>query len=89
MALGLAKLGLMTVESIWMSLAGLVPVYVGTRLGGIVRQRMDAEAFRKVVLMMLIVFGVVLVGKTALAWFGHRIRWLKGGYRPRRASLRA
>ena len=31
------------------------------------RQRMGAESFRKVVLMMLIVFGVVLVGKTALA----------------------
>ncbi|NRB55653.1 MAG: sulfite exporter TauE/SafE family protein [Salinicola sp.] len=67
MALGLAKLGLMTADSIWISLAGLVPVYLGTRLGGAVRQRMGAESFRKVVLMMLIVFGVVLVGKTALA----------------------
>ena len=67
MALGLAKLGLMTVDSIWISLAGLVPVYLGTRLGGMVRKRMDAETFRKVVLLMLMVFGVVLVGKTVLA----------------------
>ena len=63
---GPAKLGLMTVESIWISLAGLIPIYLGTRLGGFVRQRRDAETFRKVILMMLIVFGVVLVGKTAL-----------------------
>lgn len=67
MAVGLAKLGLMTIDSIWISLAGLIPVYLGTRLGGVVRQRMDAETFRRVVLVMLIAFGLVLVGKTALA----------------------
>ena len=67
MAVGLAKLGLMTVESIWISLLGLIPVYAGTRIGGIVRQRMDAATFRRVVLLMLIAFGVVLVSKTALA----------------------
>ncbi|WP_386077989.1 sulfite exporter TauE/SafE family protein [Vreelandella sp. F11] len=67
MAVGLAKLGLMTAETIWISLLGLIPVYVGTKVGGIVRQRMDADTFRKVVLLMLIAFGVVLVSKTALA----------------------
>ena len=67
MAVGLAKLGLMTAETIWISLLGLIPVYVGTKIGGIVRQRMDADTFRKVVLLMLIAFGVVLVSKTALA----------------------
>ncbi len=67
MAVGLAKLGLMTAETIWISLMGLIPVYVGTKVGGIVRQRMDADTFRKVVLLMLIAFGVVLVSKTALA----------------------
>lgn len=65
MAFGLSKLGLMTLESIWISLAGLVPVYLGTKLGGMVRQRMDADTFRKVVLLMLIVFGVLLTGKFA------------------------
>ncbi|MBS8275530.1 sulfite exporter TauE/SafE family protein [Thalassospira tepidiphila] len=63
MALGLARLGLFTLETLWISLAGLVPVYLGTKLGTIVRDRMDAETFRKVVLIMLIIFGVILVGK--------------------------
>ena len=67
MAVGLAKLGLMTAESVWISLLGLVPVYAGTSVGGIVRQRMNAATFRQVVLLMLIAFGVVLVSKTALA----------------------
>jgi uncharacterized membrane protein YfcA len=63
MALGLARLGLMTIETLWISLAGLVPVYLGTKLGTRVRDRMDAETFRKVVLIMLIIFGVILIAK--------------------------
>ncbi|WP_404425204.1 sulfite exporter TauE/SafE family protein [Thalassospira australica] len=66
MAIGLSKLGLMTLESVWISLAGLIPVYLGTKLGGIVRSRMDAESFRKLVLIMLVIFGVILIGKFAL-----------------------
>lgn len=63
MALGLAKLGLFTLETLWISLAGLIPVYLGTKLGTLIRDRMDAETFRKVVLIMLIIFGVILVAK--------------------------
>ncbi|MCC9624243.1 sulfite exporter TauE/SafE family protein [Thalassospira sp. MA62] len=63
MALGLARLGLMTIDVLWISLAGLVPVYAGTKLGGIVRNRMDPATFRKVVLIMLILFGVILIAK--------------------------
>lgn len=63
MALGLSRLGLMTLDAVWISLAGLVPVYLGTKLGGVVRNRMDAQTFRKVVLIMLIIFGVILIGK--------------------------
>ncbi|WP_085642044.1 sulfite exporter TauE/SafE family protein [Thalassospira sp. MCCC 1A03138] len=66
MAIGLSKLGLMTLESVWISLAGLIPVYLGTKLGGIVRSRMDAESFRRLVLIMLVIFGVILIGKFAL-----------------------
>lgn len=65
MAFGLWRLGLMTLDSVWISLAGLVPVFLGTKLGGIVRDRMDAQTFRKVVLIMLIVFGVILIAKYA------------------------
>ncbi len=66
MAIGLSKLGLMTLETVWVSLAGLIPVYLGTKLGGIVRSRMDAESFRKLVLIMLVIFGMILIGKFAL-----------------------
>jgi hypothetical protein len=65
MAFGLSRLGLMTLDSVWISLAGLIPVFLGTKLGGIVRNRMDAATFRKVVLVMLIIFGVMLIGKYA------------------------
>ena len=60
-------MGLMTLETVWISLAGLVPVYAGTKLGSAVRNRMDAETFRKVVLVMLIIFGAILIGKFALS----------------------
>jgi len=66
MAFGLSRLGLMTLDSVWISLAGLVPVFLGTKLGGMVRDRMDAATFRKVVLVMLIIFGVILIGKFAV-----------------------
>ena len=66
MAIGLSKLGLMTLETVWISLAGLIPVYLGTKLGGIVRSRMDAESFRRLVLIMLVIFGAILIGKFAL-----------------------
>ncbi|WP_430472958.1 sulfite exporter TauE/SafE family protein [Thalassospira lucentensis] len=65
MAFGLTRMGLMTWETVWISLAGLVPVYLGTKLGSNIRNRMDAETFRKVVLIMLIIFGVILVVKFA------------------------
>lgn len=67
MAFGLTRMGLMTLETVWISLAGLVPVYAGTKLGSAVRNRMDAETFRKVVLVMLIIFGAILIGKFALS----------------------
>lgn len=63
MAMGLARLGLMTLETLWISLAGLVPVYLGVKLGGTVRRRLDGETFRRVILIMLVVFGVMLIGK--------------------------
>ncbi|MBX2829614.1 MAG: sulfite exporter TauE/SafE family protein [Rhodospirillales bacterium] len=63
MAFGLTRMGMMTWETVWISLAGLVPVYLGTKLGTNIRNRMDAETFRRVVLIMLIIFGVILVAK--------------------------
>jgi len=63
MAFGLTRMGMMTWETVWISLAGLLPVYLGTKLGTNIRNRMDAETFRRVVLIMLIIFGVILTGK--------------------------
>ncbi|MBZ9557502.1 MULTISPECIES: sulfite exporter TauE/SafE family protein [Modicisalibacter] len=64
MAMGLSRLGLMSLETLWISLAGLIPVYLGVRLGGILRRHLDGETFRRLVLIMLIVLGVTLIGKS-------------------------
>ena len=51
MAAGLAHLGLMTWAALAASLAGLVPVFLGVRLGGRLRTRLSPEAFRRAVLI--------------------------------------
>lgn len=63
MAIGLSKIGLLTIETAMVSVGGLVPVYVGVKLGTLVRQKLDAETFRRLVLVMLAAGGVVLIGK--------------------------
>jgi uncharacterized membrane protein YfcA len=66
MAAGLTKIGLMTWHSVAISLAGLVPVFIGVKAGSFVREKLPAETFRKLVLIMLIAFGLILVGKAIL-----------------------
>lgn len=63
MAVGLSRMGLMTWHSVWISLAGLIPVFCGIKAGSFVRARLNAEAFRKLVLIMLILFGITLIAK--------------------------
>lgn len=67
MAAGLSRIGLMTWHSVWISLAGLIPVFIGVKAGSYVRSRLEAETFRKLVLIMLILFGIILIGKALLA----------------------
>ncbi|RCK43475.1 hypothetical protein TH25_21550 [Thalassospira profundimaris] len=67
MAAGLSRIGLMTWHSVLISLAGLIPVFLGVKAGSFVRARLDAETFRKLVLVMLILFGIILIGKALLA----------------------
>jgi len=63
MAAGLSKIGLMTWETAAVSAGGLIPVYVGVTLGGFIRRRLDADIFRKLVLLMLLAGGAVLVAR--------------------------
>ncbi|OKH88962.1 sulfite exporter TauE/SafE family protein [Thalassospira sp. TSL5-1] len=67
MAVGLSRIGLMTWHSALISLAGLIPVFLGVKAGSFVRARLEAETFRKLVLVMLILFGIILIGKALLA----------------------
>jgi uncharacterized membrane protein YfcA len=67
MAVGLSKIGLMTPDTALVSALGLVPVYVGIRLGGMVRRRLTNEIFRRLVLYMLMAGGMLLVLRAVAA----------------------
>jgi len=58
---GLGKLGLLSPQSLLVSALGIVPVFVGIKLGGRVRARVSEEGFRSLVLWMLIVLGGSLI----------------------------
>lgn len=61
MAVGLAHLGVLTVGTTIVSVAGLLVVALGVRLGTAVRDRMNPSAFRLVVLWILMALGASLV----------------------------
>jgi uncharacterized membrane protein YfcA len=61
MFIGLGKMGIFTVETGLISLIGLVPVYVAIHFGGIIRDKMSTEGFRRVVLTMLLLMGTNLI----------------------------
>ena len=63
MAAGLSKIGLMNVETTLVSALGVVPVWIGLKLGGKVRQRLSPELFRKLVIHMLMASGVLLLAR--------------------------
>lgn len=66
MAAGLWGIGLMTWETALVSAVCVVPVFAGVRLGGWVRTSMAPEVFRRAVLALLGVSGVILVARAAL-----------------------
>ena len=66
MAIGLWKLGLMTLQSVEVSLLGLIVVLIGVRLGSHVRRWLSPAAFRSVVLIILTVLGVGLIVRLTL-----------------------
>jgi uncharacterized membrane protein YfcA len=63
MAIGLSTIGLMTVETALISALGLIPVYIGVKMGGVVRRRLSADVFRKLVLYMLMLASLLLLIK--------------------------
>mgnify|MGYP001160967359 FL=1 len=66
MAVGLWKLGLMTLQSVEVSLLGLIVVLIGVRLGSHVRRWFSPAAFRSAVLIILTVLGVGLIVRLTL-----------------------
>ena len=66
MAVGLSEAGLLTGPAAAVSVLGLLPVWIGVKLGEAQRRRLPAESFRKAVLLLLILLGVVLAGRFLL-----------------------
>ena len=66
MAAGLAKLGLLTLETALISACGLVLVWAGIKLGSRVRNLLSPEVFRVTILVFLMVLGASL----AIRWLG-------------------
>ena len=65
MAAGLAKLGLMTIETAVISACGLVLVWAGIKLGTRIRKMLSPEIFRVIILAFLLLLGMSLA-----------VRWL-------------
>jgi hypothetical protein len=66
MAAGLVRIGLMTAETAALSLAGLLPVWLGVLLGSRLRDRLSPEAFRRAVLVLLLALGIQLAVRAVL-----------------------
>ncbi len=57
----LSRFGILSWDILGVATAGIVPVALGIYLGGKLRQRLPDEAFRKVVLVFLLVIGLSLM----------------------------
>ena len=63
MALGLFELKLMTLEIVLISMMGIIPVYIGTKIGSKTREHLNLLMFRRLVLISLILMGCALTGQ--------------------------
>ena len=61
MAAGLSQIGLMNWERVLVSTLGIVPVWVGLKLGTPLRRRISPDLFRTLVILMLMASGAMLV----------------------------
>jgi hypothetical protein len=64
MAAGLSHLALFDLHDVAVSVAGIVPALGGTRIGAAVRARLHADTFRTMVLVVLVLLGAALIGKS-------------------------
>lgn len=65
MAAGLSTLSLFSLKQLALSVAGIVPALGGVRLGSVLRRRLDAELFRRLVLLVLLALGVSMIWRMA------------------------
>jgi hypothetical protein len=63
MAAGLSKIGLMTVETALISAIGIIPVWIGLKLGSKIRRLLSPGLFRKLVIYMLMASGMLLLAR--------------------------
>ncbi len=68
MAIGLSQIGLMTWQTALLSVLGLVPVFIGVRLGSDLRARLAPDHFRRAVIALLGFSGLILVARGALSF---------------------
>lgn len=66
MIAGLSGVGLITPQIVLVSVAGLIPVYLGVALGSRVRRLLSPDIFRRIVLLLLIVLGAALGSRAVL-----------------------
>ena len=63
MVFGLGRVGLLNRSTFLISVAGIIPAILGSRLGGILRRRLPEARFRLLVLSVLVVLGAILVSR--------------------------
>ncbi|MEP0147521.1 MAG: sulfite exporter TauE/SafE family protein [Lentilitoribacter sp.] len=61
MALGLGKLGLFTVDAVFVSVLGTVCAFVGLSMGERVRRKLSQDAFRLALILMLVAMAIGLI----------------------------
>jgi len=64
LAIGFWQTGLLNGETAPLSVLMIVPTLLGFSLGELVRKRLDAALFRKVLLWMFLLMGLNLLGQT-------------------------
>lgn len=60
---GLSRLGYMDMTTAIIATAGLVPVYLGIKAGGLIQKRLSDNRYRQIILIFLMVLGMILLIK--------------------------
>lgn len=65
MAAGLSTLSLFSLKQLALSVAGIAPALGGVKLGSMLRRRLDAGLFRRLVLLVLLALGASMIWRLA------------------------